>query len=54
MQFLVNKNSELAVPPLSKPVNGIKIGEHVALLNGTSDYLLFFISTCGYLWYLYR
>ena len=33
LHFLANRNAELADPPLSWPVNCIKIGGHVALLS---------------------
>ena len=41
LPFLANRNAELAVPPLFWPVNCIKIGAHVALLSGTTVYLLY-------------
>ena len=41
LHFLVNRNTELAVPPLFWPVYCIKIGGHVALLSGPSVYLVF-------------
>ena len=37
LPFLTNGNAELAVPPL---LSCIKIGRHVALLNGPTVYLL--------------
>ena len=41
LHFLVNRNTELAVPPLFWPVYCIKIGGRVALLSGPSVYLVF-------------
>ena len=41
LPFLANKNAELAVPPLLWPVNCIKIGGHVTLLSGPTDYSLY-------------
>ena len=38
LQFLANRNVELAVPPLLWPVNCIKIGRHVVLLSGPTVY----------------
>ena len=40
LHFLVNKNAELAIPPLFWPVNCIKIGGHVALLSDPTVYSL--------------
>ena len=34
LPFPANKHAELAVPPLSSPVNCIKVGGHVKLLSG--------------------
>ena len=42
LQFLANKNAELAIPPLFWPVNCIKIGGHVALLNDPAVYSLYY------------
>ena len=41
LNFLANKNAELATPPLFWPVNCIKIGEHVALLSNPTVYSLY-------------
>ena len=38
LRFLTNRNAELAFPLLFRPGNRIKIGEHVALLSGSSVY----------------
>ena len=40
LDFLANKNAELAIPPLFWPVNCIKIGRHVALLSDPTVYTL--------------
>ena len=41
LHFLANKNAELAIPPLFRPVNCIKIGGHVALLSDPAVYSLY-------------
>ena len=41
LPFLVNRNAEVAVPPLLWPVNCIKIGGHVALRSGPAVYSLY-------------
>ena len=41
LDFLANKNAELAIPPLFWPVNCIKIGGHVALLSDPIVYSLY-------------
>ena len=41
LSFLANRNAELAVQPLFWPVNHIKIGGHVAQLNGPTVYSLY-------------
>ena len=33
LHFLANRNAGMAIPPLFRPVNCIKIGGHVALLS---------------------
>ena len=40
LPFLANTNTELAVPPLFRPVNCIKTQRHVALLSSTSGYAI--------------
>ena len=40
LHFLANTNAELAIPPLFRPVNCIKIGGHVALLSDPTVYFL--------------
>ena len=40
LHFLANRNAELAIPPLSWPVNSIKIGGNVALLSDPTFYSL--------------
>ena len=41
LHFLTNRNAELAIPPLFRPINRIKIGGHVALLSNPTDYSLY-------------
>ena len=43
LHFQANRNAELGIPPLFWPVNYIKIGGHVALLNDPTVYPLY----CG-------
>ncbi len=42
LHFLANRNAKLAVPPLFRSVNCIKIRGHVALLSCPSIYFLFY------------
>ena len=40
LPFLANTNTELAVLPLFRPVNGLKTQRHVALPSSTSGYAI--------------
>ena len=40
LHFLANRNTGLAIPPLFRPINFIKIGGHVALLSGPTVHSL--------------